>query len=129
MDRWRRGAVFRVTVVLLTAGFALIGLGAAGIESSLPVVIGLLVAAGCLHGLARLLEGTAVERVDDARLHADLWLGPVVGAAVALVWLDATAGELQALGGIVGLVGMVNYFLRPVFHLVWLVGQRVATRL
>lgn len=126
MDRWREATVTRVTVICLAGGFALIGLGTAGLASSPLVVALLLVASGALYALGRGLEGSAVERVDRHRMHADLWIGPLVGAVVALGWLHATPGELQALGGLVGLVGMANYFLRPVYHLLWGLGRRAA---
>jgi hypothetical protein len=45
-----------------------------------------------------------------------LWAGPLVAAGVMLVGWGATPGELQSLGGVVGLVGMVNLLLRPVYH-------------
>ena len=36
------------------------------------------------------------------------------------------AAELQALGGVVGLAGMVNYFLRPVYRAGYAVVRFVA---
>jgi hypothetical protein len=45
-----------------------------------------------------------------------LWLGPVVAIVVCLLAFGATPSELQSLGGLVGLAGMVNYFLRPVYR-------------
>ena len=51
----------------------------------------------------------------------------VLVAAVAVVLFpEATAGEVQALGGLIGLAGMGNYFLRPVYRLVYGVGRRLA---
>ena len=41
---------------------------------------------------------------------------PAVATAVSLAFLGASPAELRALGGLVGLVGMTNYFLRPVYR-------------
>jgi hypothetical protein len=38
----------------------------------------------------------------------------------------ASPEELQALGGIAGFVGMINYFLRPVYFLVYSLLKRLA---
>ena len=126
MDRWREEPVLRVTVVSLVAGLALIGLGAAGVGSSPLVVAALLVAAAGLYALRTRIAG--LERLDRHRFYLDLPLAPLVGAVVALGWLDATPGELQALGGLVGLVGMANYFLRPVYHFLYRLPRRFDRR-
>lgn len=49
-----------------------------------------------------------------------LWLGPAIATVVALaaVLMGASAGEFQTLGGLVGLVGVGNLLLRPVYRIV-----------
>jgi hypothetical protein len=124
MDRWRERPVVRVTLVLLVSAFALIGFGALGLAAS-PVLVGLLLAGAVgLRALATAFEGTAADRIDDARLYADLWRGPALAVVLTLAWLDATPGELQSIGGLVGLVGMANYFLGPVYRFCYRLAQR-----
>ncbi|MFB6139079.1 MAG: hypothetical protein ABEJ26_01430 [Halosimplex sp.] len=127
MDRTLDGVVMRATVVLLTAGLWLVGAGTAGLDGSLALALALGAVGGGLYLLAETLDGadaTAGFGVRD--VATDLWLGPFLAAAVVGLWLGATAGEVQALGGIVGLVGMLNYFLRPFYHLCYGLVGRVA---
>jgi len=126
MDRLDEAVVLRLTVVLLAAGLPLVALGTAGVAASSLLVVGLLAAGGAGYVTAQRLDGTAIERVDEDRYYADLWIGFVLAAAVLLVWLDATPGEVQSLGGLVGLVGMANYFMRPVYYLLYGLGQRLS---
>lgn len=106
----------RATIVLLVTSVVLIGPALAGLGASLPLVAMLLGIAG-LFGAVRdqLGDLPTVVGYDLGRYGPDLWLGPVIGAAMALYWLGASPAELQALGGIAGLIGMANYFLRPLY--------------
>jgi hypothetical protein len=109
---------FRLTVVLLVASVLVIAPGIAGIGGSLLLVVGaLLVAAGLYSVRDRLGTAPVVLRHDLGHYGVTLWLSGVVAAVVFLLGLSATPGELLALGGLVGLLGMVNYFLRPVYRL------------
>jgi len=126
MDERLTDAVFRLTVVLVTAGFCLVGAGLAGVSGSLALVVGLFGAGAAFYGLAPAAEDTVVDRLDSAAVVPVLWGGPVVAGVVALVFLGASPGEVQALGGILGLLGMTNYFLRPVYHLLYGLASRVA---
>jgi len=113
-----RRAVLQVTVLLLFAGGLLIVLGTAGVGASLPLVAGLLALAGALYA-ARPEErpvGTVL-RVDVDAILARLWLAPIVGVVPLVVELGATPAEVQALGGLIGLLGMANYFLRPLYFI------------
>lgn len=109
---------FRLTVVLLLASVLVITPGIAGVGGSLLLVGGsLLVAAGLYSVRDRLEQAPEVLRHDLGHYGAALWLSGVVAAVVFLLGLSATPGELLALGGLVGLLGMANYFLRPVYRL------------
>jgi len=107
---------FRATVVLLAASVVVIAPGAVGLGGSPLFVVGALVLAGGLYAARdRLDDAPEVFGHDLGAYGRALWLAPVVAAVVFAVGLDTTPGELRALGGIVGLVGMANYFLRPVY--------------
>jgi len=125
MDRRLDGVVMRATGVLLTAGLSLVTVGTAGVAASLPLAIAFVVLAGGLRVATEAVEAPSGEGVSVRTVATDLWVGPALAAAVLVGWLDATPGEVQALGGVVGLVGMLNYFLRPLYHLIYGLGQRL----
>lgn len=127
MDRWRDAPEIRLTLILLTGSLPLVAAGSGGVTASPVLVAGLLVAAGGLAALGVVSTRTDWRRVDSHEFLADLWLGPTLAAVVVLFFLDASAGEVQALGGLVGLAGMANYFLRPVYHLCYGLGRRLAS--
>jgi len=128
MDRGLDGVVMRGTIVLLAAGLLLVTAGTAGVTGSLALVVALVLVG---VGLYLLSEQVAAAEpgfgLDPRVVAADVWLGPFLAAAVVGFYLGASAGEVQALGGLVGLVGMLNYFLRPFYHLVYGLAQRVQT--
>lgn len=116
----------RATVVLIAASAVLVGLGTGGVSGSAPVVLLLLGAAGVAFAAREVLAELPV--VFDHDLGADgqaVWLAPVVAAGAVVLAMDATAAELQAVGGLVGLAGMVNYFLRPVYYALVRLGRYV----
>lgn len=109
---------FRLTVVLLVTSVLVIAPGIAGVGGSLLLVVGALLVATGLYGVRdRLAQAPEMLRHDLGHYGSALWLSGVVAAIVFLLSLSATPGELLALGGLVGLLGMVNYFLRPVYRL------------
>lgn len=113
-----RHGTMRVTALLLVAAALAIGLGVGGVGASLPVVVGFLALSGGLYALRPdpdRFGPVAGIHVGDI-LHS-LWLAPLLVAAVLVVRLSATPGEVQAIGGLLGLAGMANYFLRPVYLL------------
>jgi len=113
-----RHGTMRATVLLLVAAALAIGFGVAGVGASLPIVVGLLVLTAVLFA-ARPDEDRfgSVAGVDLGGIVQSLWLAPLVTALPLLVRLSATPGEVQAIGGLLGLTGMANYFLRPVYLL------------
>ena len=126
MDRRLDGAVMRATAVLLAAGVLLVAAGTAGVTGSLALVAALVLVGVALYVLTEQLDPSGSGVVVRA-LVADLWLGPFLAAAVAGFYLGATAGEVQALGGLLGLAGMCNYFLRPFYHVLYGLARRVAS--
>ena len=113
----RRGSM-QVTALLLVAAGVLLGLGFAGIGASPLVVVGLLALAGALF-LAR-------PQTDHFGRHnglnidyllQSLWVAVLVAALPLVIEADATPAEVQALGGLIGLAGMANYFIRPLYLL------------
>jgi hypothetical protein len=117
----------RVTAVLVTASVLLVGLGSVGVGGAPPLAAVLLgVAAGLFAVRDGLADLPAVLGHDLGFYGEAAWLAPVGAAGATLLAMGATAAELQAVGGLVGLAGMVNYFLRPVYHAVLRLGQYVA---
>lgn len=107
---------FRATVVLLAASVVVIAPGAAGIGGELFLVgVALLLAGGLFAVRDQFDEAPVVFGHDLGEYGRALWVSGVVAAVVFLLGLGTTPGELRALGGIVGLAGMANYFLRPVY--------------
>lgn len=115
MDQWRLRSS-RGTFVLLVASFLLIGPTLAGVGATLPLVAGFAVLAGALWaGRDDLRRFPVVAGYDTGWYARDSWLAAVVAAVLTLVVLGAPPAELQATGGFVGLAGMINYFLRPLY--------------
>lgn len=110
----------RLTVALLVASVCLILPSLAGLGGS-PLLAGSLVLlAGALYAVRDDLATVGRVWLYRPGLHlAIVWTGPLVAALVVVLFgIPASPGELQALGGICGLLGMLNYFLRPVYALV-----------
>lgn len=115
MDHWRRRSR-RFTWVLLFASATLILPALLGASATAPLAAILGSLAGALWLLREQLATLPTVVGYDLGLYGrDCWIGAVVGSAVTLAFLGASPGELQALGGLTGLVGLVNYFLRPLY--------------
>lgn len=109
---------FRLTVVLLFTSVLVIVPSLAGLGGSVPLVVAALLVAGGLYTVREQLRALPRVATRDLGPHAEaLWMSGIVAAAVFVLGLSATPDELRALGGIVGLTGMANYFLRPVYRL------------
>lgn len=105
------------TVHLLVAGVSLIAASIAGVDGSALLVGACLAAAIGLFAVRQRVPpmGTVLGH-DVQRTLEDLWIAPALAATTTALALGATPGELQALGGILGLVAMLNYFLQPVYY-------------
>lgn len=105
------------TVHLLVAGGSLIAASVAGLGGSARLVGACLAAAVGLFALRQRVPpmGTVLGQ-DVQRTVENLWIAPALAATTTALALGATPGEVQALGGILGLVAMLNFFLRPVYY-------------
>jgi len=128
METAIRTGTMQVTVLCLVAAGTLLALGAAGVPASPALLVFLLALSAGLYytrpepGAGRLLG------IDVDGLLSALWLAPALAALPVLLEPAATTEELQALGGLVGLVGMLNYFLRPVYLLAYSLVEAVQRR-
>ena len=113
----------QVTVLCLVAAGMLLALGVAGVPASLALVGFFVVLSVGLYLTRPEPSVGRVLGVDVDSLLSSLWLAPALAALPLLFEPTASAEELQALGGLVGLVGMANYFLRPVYLLVYSVAE------
>lgn len=109
--KYERG-IIRITAVFIIAAAVLIPLGWLGIGPSLMLVFGLILAAVALF--------LAWQNADEySQYISGLWLGPVI-AAIATIYaliIRASPGELQAIGGIAGIIGVINMLMRPVYRI------------
>ena len=120
MDVWRERTL-ALTFVLLAASVALIVPSLAGIGASGPS-LAVLLAAGAVLSAVRpaLADLPTVMGYEAGRYVKDIWLGPVIGVAMVFVIApNASPGELQSLGGLAGLLGVVNYFVRPLYLFIY----------
>lgn len=108
----------RATVVLVVASLVLIlpGLAGFGASLTLTLVLGAVsLAALSLRDVLADLPDVATH--DLGRYASDLWLAPLVAVLAIAAFPNASPTELQALGGMAGFIGMVNYFVRPLYLL------------
>jgi hypothetical protein len=118
MDDWRLRSR-RATYVLLVASFLLIGPGLAGLGPTVPLAGGFAALGAGLWLLRdRLRTLPTVVGYDFGWYARDSYLAAALSLPIVLLSLGGPAAELQAFGGVVGLVGMLNYFLRPLYLLV-----------
>ena len=109
----------QVTVLCLVAAGMLLALGVAGVPASLALVGFFLVLSVGLYLTRPEPSVGRVLGIDVDSLLSALWLAPALAALPLVLEPTASAEELQALGGLVGLVGMANYFLRPMYLLAY----------
>jgi hypothetical protein len=128
METAIRTGTMQVTVLCLVAAGILLAVGVAGIPASLGLLVFLLALAAGLYYTRTDADAGTVLGVDVDGLLSALWLAPVLAALPLVLEPAASAEELQALGGLVGLVGMLNYFLRPVYLLAYSLVEAVHER-
>ena len=116
MQAWRERTL-AFTFVMLAASTALIGPSLLGLDGSGPVLGVLLAVGAVLAALRPAIANLPAVLGQEVGVYArELWLGPVIAVVmVVLLAPGASAGELQSVGGLAGLVGMFNYFLRPLY--------------
>lgn len=110
----RRGTT-QVTVVFLVAAGIVLALGLAGARATPFTVAACVLLAWALYLTRPETDAGSVMGVDIDGLLETLWLAPAVAAVPLMFELGATPAEMQALGGLLGLAGMMNYFLRPLY--------------
>ncbi len=109
----------QLTSVLVAASLALIVPGVAGVGASFPLVVAIVAVGIALQAGVRRVKHRP--RIEASRFGDALRVFPtgvLLASLVVLFSPTATPGELQALGGLCGLIGMLNYFLRPAYSLV-----------
>jgi len=111
-EKYERG-ILRISAVFILAAVLLIPLGFLGMSATPGVVVGMIVLAFVLFYAWQFSEAYST-------YLSGLWLGPTIAAIVGIVGLliGASPGELQSLGGVVGLIGVFNLLLRPVYRIV-----------
>jgi len=110
-EKYERG-ILRISAVFVLAAALLIPLGFLGISATPGIVVGLILLAVVLF--------YAWQNSDEYSMYlSGLWLGPAIAAVVGIYGslIGASPGELQALGGVVGLLGVLNLLLRPVYRI------------
>lgn len=117
MHRVLDRVTLHATVYLLVAGGVLIAASAVGLGGSAALVALLLAATVVFFAVREFvpLPPNAFGRGIRSAFE-DVWIATALAATATAVTLDATPGELQALGGLLGLIAMVNYFLRPIYY-------------
>lgn len=111
-----RERTHRATVGLVAASVGLIAAGVAGVGGSLFVMMTFTtLGAGGWWGRKQLRGAPAVLGYELGWYAARLWVGALVAAVATAAVRGASPTELQAIGGIVGLAGVGNHVLRPVY--------------
>lgn len=115
MEVWRNRSR-RATIVLVITSVVLIGPALAGFSATLPLAAAL----GALTLSLWLVKDflgklPTVVGYDLGEHGQDSWIGVFFGVIVVFGTLGAPPVELQAYGGLAGLIGVVNYFVRPLY--------------
>lgn len=125
MDMHQRLArrVRQLTGTGFLAGVLLIALGLAGQSGTTALGVGLLAVGALAFSFRHHFAGLVSHPAADAYLRS-IPPAPSLAGAVVLWFAGASAGELQTLGGVIGLLALVNHLLRPVYGL----GYRLVVR-
>jgi len=126
MQRAFDDRAMEATALALVASGLLIGASLVGVGGGARLVAALAVLAALLAAGKDSLPRPGRVVGHDLDLYCrDLWVGPALAAVAATVVFGASPAEIQTVGGVIGFVGMVNYFLRPVYHMGYSVAERV----
>ena len=128
METAIRTGTMQVTVLCLVAAGILLALGTAGVPASFPLLGLLLALSAGLYYTRPDVTADRVLGIDIGSLLSALWLAPALAALAVLLEPAASPEELRALGGVVGLAGMLNYFLRPAYLLAYSLVEAVQNR-
>jgi len=103
-----------LTSIALVAAAALLVPAFAGVAPSIALAA---VALGVtVLGFVAREQLRTLAPIQGLGLHFEtVWVGVAVATVVVVAFLDATAAELQTLGAVVGLIGLFNYLLRPIY--------------
>lgn len=126
MERAIDDAVAEFSALLLAASFVLIGASLLGLGATLALAAVLILLTVGLFVTRKYLAEFVDEYYLIARTVEDCWIGTTAAALTVLVALGATPGELQTLGGLIGLAGMLNYFVRPLYRLLYRAGRWIS---
>jgi hypothetical protein len=105
----------QLTTVCLIGGGLLLVLGLADVSGSVFIGGLFIVLSVGLYATRPSASVGPIVGVDIDSILNIVWIAPTVAAIPLFLEPGATPAEMQALGGIVGLVGMTNYFLRPIY--------------
>ncbi len=121
-----RDGAHRATVGLVAASAGLIAAGIAGVGGSLALAGGFGLAGGLLWWAGdRLAAAPTVVGYDLGWYASRLWVGALVAGGVAALAVGFSPSELQSVGGAVGMLGLANHVLRPIY----VYGLRLAGRI
>jgi len=115
--------VRQLTGMGFLAGVLLIALGVAGQSGTMAVGLALLAVGAFALSFRHHLTGLVSHPAVDAYLTS-VPVAPVLAGAVVIWFAGTSPGELQTLGGVLGLLSLVNHLLRPLYGL----GYRLITR-
>jgi hypothetical protein len=110
-----RTRALQLTMVCLAGSGLLLVLGFVGVSGSVLLGGLFIVLSVGLYATRPSSSVGPIVGIDIDSILKALWLAPLIAAVAVFLEPGATPAELQALGGLVGLVGMANYFLRPVY--------------
>ncbi|WP_148290941.1 hypothetical protein [Halorhabdus tiamatea] len=106
------------------AGVLLIALGLVGQSGTTALGLGLVAVGALAFSFRHHFAGVVSHPAADAYLRS-IPPAPLLAGAIVLWFVGASAGELQTLGGVLGLLALLNHLLRPVYGLVYRVLGRV----
>ena len=121
-----RDGAHQATIGLVAASAGLIAAGVAELGGGLALAGGFGFAGGLLWWAGdRLAAAPTVVGYDLGWYASRLWVGAIVAGGVAALAVGFSPSELQSIGGVVGILGLANHVLRPIY----MYGLRLAGRI